>query len=261
MKDTEVLRRQLGELADETPEVSPQEWLAGTRHKVRVRRRLRVIGATGAVALALAAATAVVPQMMDNSAPTPVDPVPPPDGQAGWEFPEATETERVIASRVNDPGASEFVWLTKTESPANTMVIDFCRLAERPEAGRPRVRAMSTINGRPTSEGLGCRYRERYPPVDGTLVSHDVSPGFGKRYDVKPNEPFQVAMWLERNGERVKVPGASFGLALVSCTGPPDQDADGDGFFLDESLDRSDCRFLSFPGPAKGFIRPLENDR
>jgi hypothetical protein len=86
LTDAEALRRQLDELADETPEVSPQEWLAGTRHKVRVRRRVRVIGAIGAIALALAVARAVVPRILDNLAPRPVEPVPTPDGQGAGRY-------------------------------------------------------------------------------------------------------------------------------------------------------------------------------
>ena len=54
MTDVSDLRRRLGELADETPEVSPKQWLAATRHRIRVHHRVRVTGAVGAVALLLA---------------------------------------------------------------------------------------------------------------------------------------------------------------------------------------------------------------
>jgi hypothetical protein len=256
MKDTEALRRQLEELADETPEVSPQEWLAGTRHKVRVRRRVRVIGAIGALVLALGVGTAVVPRMLDDSAPRPVEPVPTPDGQVGWAFPGVTETDRVIASRVNDPDTSEIVWRAKIKTPADTFFMTFCRLPHRPEPGQPRVRVMATINGRPTTtEGDGCSYREKYPPLYGTLVSQNLTPGFDKYYDVEPNEEFPVAVWLERNGERVEVPGVSFGFALVACAGRPERDADGDGF-LDGSMGRPGCQALTFPGPGAAAISP-----
>ena len=256
MKDTEALRRQLDELADQTPEVSPREWLAGTRHKVRVRRRVRVIGAIGALVLALGVGTAVVPRMMDDSAPRPVEPVPTPDGQAGWAFPGVTETDRVIASRVNDSDTSEIAWRTKTKTPADTFFMTFCRLPHRTEPGRPRVRVMATINGRPTTtEGDGCSYREKYPPLYGTLVSQNLTPDFGKYYDVEPNEEFPVAVWLERNGERVEVPGVSFGFALVACADRPERDADGDGF-LDGSMGRPGCRALTFPGPGAAAVSP-----
>lgn len=245
MKDTEALRRQLGELADETPEVSPQEWLAGARHKVRVRRRVRVIGAVGAIALALAVGTAVVPRMLDNSAPKPVEPVPTPDGQAGWAFPEVTQTDRVIASRVNDPGASEFVWMTRTEAPADTIFMTFCRLAERTEPGQPRIDAMLTINGR-QAESQACTYRERYPPVHSSVVTHNMTPDFDKHYDVGPNEEFPVAMWLERRDERVEVTGAAFGFALVRC-GPTPVVRDGSVL---GGVGSTDCESLSFPGPG-----------
>ena len=54
MTDVSDLRRRLGELADETPEVSPKQLLAATRHRIRVHHRVRVTGAVGAVALLLA---------------------------------------------------------------------------------------------------------------------------------------------------------------------------------------------------------------
>jgi hypothetical protein len=46
-----------------------------------------------------------------------------------------TETDRVIASQVNDTGASEFVWRTKTKAPANTFFMTFCRLPHNPRLG------------------------------------------------------------------------------------------------------------------------------
>jgi hypothetical protein len=58
---------------------------------------------------------------------------------------------------------------------------------------------------------------EEVPPLYGTMVSQNLTPDFDKYYGVEPNEEFPVAMWLERAGERVDVPGASFGLALVAC--------------------------------------------
>ena len=73
MTDVSDIRRRLGELADETPEVSSQEWLAATRDKIRVRRRVRVMGAFGAVALVVAAGPTVVLPMMNTFALKPAD--------------------------------------------------------------------------------------------------------------------------------------------------------------------------------------------
>jgi hypothetical protein len=244
MTDTNGLRQMLDELADQTPEVPAQEWLAGTRHKVRVRRRARWAGAGGAMALALAAAV-VAPQVVDrsNTEPKPVEPTP--DGQSGWPFPESMDTERVIAARVNDPGASEFEWTTKTERSSDTLYMQFCHLSRRPEPGLPRIHVRLTINGH-RALGWGCRYREDYPPVHGALVTQDVSRDLEEMYDVEPGKPFSVAMWLERQGQRVDVTGVSFGFALATCRTAPVDDSDGGVDPPSGGVPR--CVTMNFPG-------------
>jgi hypothetical protein len=52
-------------------------------------------------------------------------------------------------------------------------------------------------------------------------------------YGVERHQPFTISMWLERNGERVEVPGVAFGYALFTC-GPRGRPArqSGDGCSL-----------------------------
>jgi hypothetical protein len=216
--NTNDLRRLLDELSDQTPEFSAQEWLDGTRHKVRVRRRARWAGAAVATALVLAAGIAAVPQVANlaESEPNVVKPAPMPDGRDGWPFADGMDTGRVIAARRNDPGASEFRWTTSANRLRDIAFMVFCRLPDEPEAGQARVRYIASINGREALD-WGCRYREHYPPVHGSLTTQDMSRDLGWTYHVKPNEPFTVHMWLERGGQRVEVPGVAFGFALTRC--------------------------------------------
>jgi hypothetical protein len=242
MTDTDGLRQMLDELADQTPEVPAQEWLAGTRHKVRVRRRARWAGAGGAMALALAAAV-VAPQVVDRSDSEPKPVQPQPDGRDGWPFPDGMDTERVIAARVNDPGASGFEWTTKTMWPSDTVVMQFCRLPRISMPRQPGIRTVITVNGHRLA-AEPCAYLENYPPVDGDLVTQDISPNFGDAYGVEPNEPIEVAMTLEQNGDRVEMPGAAFGFALVRCGLSPEGNGGVGG--------RPGCDALSFPGSNVG---------
>ena len=110
MTDVSDLRRRLGELADETPEVSPKQWLAATRHRIRVHHRVRVTGAVGAVALLLAVGPTVVPPMMHSFALKPAEHAP--SQVRHWEFVEGAPTHLVLGSRLNQPGASELTWTT-----------------------------------------------------------------------------------------------------------------------------------------------------
>lgn len=217
--------------------------------------RARWAGVGVAAAMVCAGTAAVAPRVLSPTDAAPaaaasVQPRPEPDGQAGWPFPYETGTDRVIASRVNDDGASELERTTRTKVPSDMMHLVFCRLSERPEPGEPRVGAIVTINGRETTEGLACPYRGTYPPVHGSLLVQDLSDAFGKRYDVEPGEPFTIEMWLERVGERVEVPAASFGVALARCEELPD-----DG--RSTVMGRPGCQSLAFPGPGTAVLSLL----
>ncbi len=240
MTNSNDLRRMLDELSNETPEVPVQEWLAGTRHKVRVRRRARWAGAGLAGALVLAAAIVGVPRVADlaDTEPNVVKPAPISDGRDGWPFADGMDTSRVVAARMNDPGASQFRWKTTANRLRDTAFMEFCRLPDEPEAGPPRVRYVVSINGR-RALGWVCRYREDYPPVHGSLTTQDLSRDLGSTYHVKPNVPFTVAMWLEREGRRVEVPGVAFGFALARCEVSRNPTSSG-GF--------PGCDSMDFPG-------------
>jgi hypothetical protein len=213
MTDTNELRRMLDELADETPELPAQEWITGTRHKVRVRRRARWAGA-GVVALVLAAAATVVPQVVNSTGPEPIAPVSPPDGREGrsWDFPAGTDTTLIIASRLNEPGSSELEWRARiTEPPAFASSMQFCHLPRGTTPNLAGIRAVSYVDGRRLLSST-CR-PWRYPPVDNEMASSSLMPLPG----VERKKPFTVTMRLERDGEGVDVPGAEFGFALYWC--------------------------------------------
>ncbi|HEU0288163.1 MAG TPA: hypothetical protein VFR22_14040, partial [Nocardioidaceae bacterium] len=148
MTDVSDLRRRLGELADETPEVSPKQWLAATRHRIRVHHRVRVTGAVGAVALLLAVGPTVVPPMMHSFALKPAEHAP--SQVRHWEFVEGAPTHLVLGSRLNQPGASELTWTTVIPHGHPRWVVSsmqFCDLSQTWESSRSAFHAVSYIDG------------------------------------------------------------------------------------------------------------------
>jgi hypothetical protein len=222
MTDTNDLRRMLDELADETPELPTKEWIAGTQHKVRVRRRARVAGAVGAVALVLAAAAAIVPQVVDTAAPEPVAPSPPPDGTPGWPLPDVADTKRIIAARMNDEGTSELRWTTRVSGERVELgghrfyswpvASQFCYLGDDLAAAESPIRLVSSIDGQDVAS-TACRHSAEYPPVNWRMVQPWASPPL-KRFGIERGEMFTVTMWLERDGERLELSDAEFGFLL-----------------------------------------------
>lgn len=233
MTDGNDLRRMLDELADETPEVPAKQWLTGTRHKVRVRRRARWAGATMAAALVLTAAIAVVPQVVDDTGtePGPVEPAPEPpgDGRAGWHLPEGMGTSHLISARMNDPDTSEFQW--STANPSRTKrterlvlfrptVAQFCVLPDDVDPGEPTVRAVSSIDGRVVFRSR-CRQRDAYPPLDTWMTWSPLGADL-RRLGVDQGESFTVSMRLERDGQAVELRGVEFGFAVYwQCGADP----------------------------------------
>ena len=216
MTDVSDLRRRLGELADETPEVSPKQWLAATRHRIRVHHRVRVTGAVGAVALLLAVGPTVVPPMMHSFALKPAEHAP--SQVRHWEFVEGAPTHLVLGSRLNQPGASELTWTTVIPQGHPRWVVSsmqFCDLSQTWESSRSAFHAVSYIDGQ-RLWSAPCRDWAGYPPVNGRMTMHWRSPSMDA-FGISPGEPFTVVVRLERLHQRVHVPGAEFGFALYRC--------------------------------------------
>jgi hypothetical protein len=234
MSGSNDLRRMLDDLADETPEVSAQEWLDGTRHKVRVRRRVRWAGGGLAVALVLAVGAAVVPQVVDDAAPDPepVEPAPPSDGRPGWPGLDPSAADSIVVARSNDEGASELRWTTT--SPGRQVLLaggeerrfglsaaQFCQLTKDADTTvGPRLRVVSSVNGRIWARST-CDEVPRYPPQE--RAAYRRLKGVETR-----GEEITVSMWLERDGRRVDVSGAELGFLLYwQCGGAVDPPGTG----------------------------------
>jgi hypothetical protein len=216
MTDVSDLRRRLGELADDTPEVSPQEWLAATRDKIRVRRRARVVGAVGAVALVVAVGPTVVPPMMDTFALKPAQHVP--SQVRHWEFVEGAPTQLVLGSRLNRPGASELTWTTELPRAHPRWVVSsmqFCQLPQTWKSSPAAFRAVSYIDGQ-RLWSAPCRDWAGYPPVNGRMTGNWRSPSIDA-FDIRPGDRFTVVVRLERLHQPVDIPDAEFGIALYRC--------------------------------------------
>jgi hypothetical protein len=227
MTDVRDLRRRLGELADETPEVPPQQWLAATGDKIRVRRRARVWGTAGVALLVLLVAAAVAPRMIDLSAPEPARHAP--SQIRHWEFVEGAPTDLVLDSRLNRPGASELSWTTSIPRGHPRWVVSsmqFCHLPRTGSAQRSEVRAVAYIHGRRVWS-VRCRDWSGYPTVSGRMTMYWGSPPMSA-FGIGPGEPFTVVMRLERDHQRVDVAGAHFGFALYRC-GTQSKDSSGVG--------------------------------
>jgi hypothetical protein len=263
MTDTNDLRRMLDELADETPELPAQEWIAGTRHKVRVRRRVRWTGGGAAAALVLAAAATVVPQVLDGAS----EPVPPAEGDG--VFPERLYGGELIAARTNQTGEAAFGWQATLDEP--TSIVLFCQAPEDAQSwglhglSRAELRVVLEINGQQAKvEPCAHLHWYGYPPVGEQMVLRPFdgktsaprsrarsnvgyAGDWAKRYGWRPGEPLSVSVRLERKGESVEVPEAEFGVAFY------------DGVRLGPKLERSGgSGTISEPetgdgGPGPGF--------
>ncbi|HYJ68449.1 MAG TPA: SigE family RNA polymerase sigma factor [Nocardioidaceae bacterium] len=194
----------------------------------RALTKLRV-GIGVAAALVLAAAIAVVPKVVEDAGedPTPVEPVP--GGPREWQIGEGIDSERVIASRLNDRGASELRWSLTVKRADLGMVVSgqFCHLPKNASGGSSEVRLVSSSQGREVI--TACRHWGEYPEVDRRMVRFSYVANGGSVDEARPNnETYTVSMWLEGGGRRVVVPGAEFGVAFYwACTPPARQHGSG----------------------------------
>ncbi|MFI5730283.1 hypothetical protein ACIA49_09200 [Kribbella sp. NPDC051587] len=114
------LRDELTTRADEAADRQP-DLLPGVRHKIRRTKQRRTAGALASVAAVAAIAIAVVPGVVNNSAPDPADNTPPQDyTQNGWTLPGMVNGDRLLKPWIGEPGQNKFsfAWTPTTDKIA-----------------------------------------------------------------------------------------------------------------------------------------------